>query len=130
MSYTITISGHVSADNATDAQTVEQQIVDALSQAIAGLPAAAGVTAASGSFQYLGSVSLLPAPPAPPAPTLEQAVAELTAAVDLAVDPAADGSVTLTADEWAALGKAAQDVETAAAAPAETAEAPMHAVAL
>lgn len=106
MSYTISISGH-----AADA-AAEQSVVDALKTALADLPSDAGVTYASGSFAYAGSVSLLPEPPAPPAPTLAEAVDQLAAAVSAA--PAAeDGSVTFTADEIAALHKAVADVETA-----------------
>lgn len=124
MSYTVTVSGHVTADNAADAQAVEQTIVDSLKATIAALPESAGVSSASGSFQYLGSQNLLPEPPAPPAPTLAEAVDELTAAVTAAPAAAADGSVTFTADEFAALHKAVTDVETASQPAAAEAPAP------
>lgn len=110
MSYTISISGHVTATDDAAAQAVEQTIRDSFAAVIASLPEGAGVATAAGSFQHLGSVSLLPAPPAPELPTLAEALATLAAAN---ITPGEDGTLTLSAEQAAALGSAILAVEAA-----------------
>lgn len=84
-----------------------------LHQILSIAPDGITVTAATLTNDDGSTVDLLAT--APVAPTLDEAVAELDDAIAAvsAATPAEDGSITLTADEAAALVKAAEDVATA-----------------
>ena len=96
MSYSISISGHVTSD---DPAATEQAIADAFKSAIASLPAEAGLSFASASFQYLGGQSLLPVPAADEAAAVEPAdqvaPADSVEATPAAADEAAPEAVAV-----------------------------------
>lgn len=112
---------------AADSADVEQAIVDKARELLGNIAGKDGLTVTSASFTgpTLGVVDLLAAPVETP---LETAVDELATAIN-AVDVGSASDVTVTAAQWAALVKAANDVEAAAAtaAPAPPASSPSSA---
>lgn len=105
--YEITISGTVPADTSGE----EQQIADAFTAAITALGPDAGISTATGTFDTLGQVDLLPT--VNPLADVEDAVDQLAAAVMALPGVSVTGTYILTADEFNALVAAANSVEQA-----------------
>lgn len=109
--YQISITGAADPTDATAAEAVENQIADALSSALAGLPATAGLETAVAAFDFIGTVNLI-APATPdPKDELDSAVAKLSDAlaeldptdpkVQAVLDAAKDVDEAVTAYELA-----------------------------